>query len=184
MGSGGKFDFKEIEKLQKQIERLEREREAFNRECIRELAARLLAKVVKRTPVGKPPKLDGSKTVKVKGADGKSKTFLSKNGSILQKYWSGYTGGELRRGWTVGEINKAGDKYEIEVINSVMYATYVEYGHRQKPGRYVPALGVRLKRAWVPGQFMLRLSEQEVQKLAPALLEKKLEAKLKEVFDA
>ena len=25
------------------------------------------------------------------------------------------------------------------------YASYVEYGHRQEPGRYVPALGKRLK---------------------------------------
>ena len=79
MAKGGSFDFKDLEKLQKQIASLEAEREGFNRECIQELAARLLRKVTKRTPVGKAPKLDGPKTVKVKGSDGKSKAFLSRN---------------------------------------------------------------------------------------------------------
>ncbi|MCC3671624.1 HK97 gp10 family phage protein, partial [Terrisporobacter mayombei] len=84
--------------LQKQIERLEQERDAFNRECIQELASRLLRKVTQRTPVGKAPKLDGTKTVKVKGSDGKTRTFLSKNGVIKQKYWAVYQGGTLRPG--------------------------------------------------------------------------------------
>ena len=106
MAKGGSFDFREIKKLQKQIERLEQERESFNRECIQELASRLLRKVKQRTPVGKAPKLDGPKTVKIKGADGKSRTFLSKNGAIKQKYWAGYQGGTLRRGWMVGDIQK------------------------------------------------------------------------------
>lgn len=184
MAKGGSFDFKEIEKLQKQVERLEREKDAFNRECLQELAARLLQKVVKRTPVGVAPKLDGPKTVKVKGVDGKSKTFLSKNGAIMQKYWVGYVGGTLRRGWTVGTIQAIGDTYQIEIINPTEYASYVEYGHRQTPGRYIPALGVSAKKAWVPGKFMLTISEKEINNIAPKLIEKKQEAKLREVFDA
>lgn len=184
MAKGGSFDFKEIEKLQKQIERLEQERETINQECLQELAARLLQKVVKRTPVGVAPKLEGPKTVKVKGADGKSKTFLSKNGAIMQKYWAGYVGGTLRRGWTVGDTQKIGDTYQIEIINPTEYASYVEYGHRQTPGRYIPALGKRAKTAWVPGKFMLTISEKEINNIAPKLIEKKLEAKLREVFDA
>ena len=184
MAKGGSFDFREIKKLQKQIERLEQERDAFNRECIQELASRLLRKVTQRTPVGKAPKLDGPKTVKVKGSDGKTKTFLSKNGAIKQKYWAGYQGGTLRRGWTVGDIQRIGDSYQIEIINPTEYASYVEYGHRQTPGRYIPALGVSAKKAWVPGKFMLTISEKEINDLAPKLIEKKLEAKLREVFDA
>lgn len=184
MGKGGNFDFKEIEKLQKQIERLESERDAFNRECLQELAARLLSKVRRRTPVGAAPKLDGPKTVKVKGSNGRAKTFLSKDGAIMQKYWAGYVGGNLRRGWTVSEVQNVGDSYLIEIINPVMYATYVEYGHRQTPGRYVPALGKRLKAGWVPGKFMLTISEKEMDSITPKLIEKKLKAKLKEVFDA
>lgn len=184
MAKGGSFDFKEIKKLQKQMERLEQEKDAFNRECIQELAARLLRKVEQRTPVGKAPKLDGPKTIKVKGSNGKSRTFLSKNGAIKQKYWAGYQGGTLRRGWTVGDIQKMGGSYEIEIINPTEYASYVEYGHRQTPGRYIPALGKRAKKAWVPGKFMLTISEKEIKNLAPKLIEKKLAEKLREVFDA
>lgn len=184
MGKGGTFDFKQLEKLQKQVEQLERGQDEFNQECIRELAARLLRKVVKRTPVGRAPKLDGAKTVKIKGSDGKMKTFLSKNGAILQKYWAGYQGGTLRRSWTIGEIRKVGGNYQIEVINPTEYASYVEYGHRQKQGRYVPALGKRLKSGWVPGTFMLTISERELQDQAPKIIGKKLEQHLKGAFDA
>lgn len=184
MAKGGSIDFKEIGKLQKQIERLEQDWEDFNRECIQELASRLLGKVKQRTPVGKAPKLDGPKTVKIKGANEKSRTFLPKNGAIKQKYWAGYQGGTLRRGWTVGDIQKIGDNYQIEIINPTEYASYVEYGHRQTPGRYIPALGVSAKKAWVPGKFMLTISEKEINYIAPKLIEKKLEAKLREVFDA
>ena len=184
MAKGGSFDFREIKKLQKQIERLEQERDVFNRECIQELTSRLLRKVKQRTPVGKAPKLDGPKTVKVKGSDGKSRTFLSKNGAIKQKYWAGYQGGTLRRGWTVGDIQKVGDNYQIEIINPTEYASYVEYGHRQTPGRYIPALGVSAKKAWVPGTFMLTISEKKLEAQAPGVLEKKLREYLKGVFDA
>lgn len=184
MGKSGNFDFRQVEKLRKQIERQEQEKETFNQECLQELAARLLKKVKQRTPVGKAPKLDGPKTIKVKGSDGKSRTFLSKNGAIRQKYWAGYQGGTLRRGWTMGEIQKMGNGYSIEIINPTEYVSYVEYGHRQTPGRYIPALGKSAKTAWVPGKFMLTISEKEIEAIAPKLIEKKLKAKLREVFDA
>ena len=49
----------------------------------------------------------------------------------------------------------------------------MEYGHRTARGN-----------GWVPGHFMLTISEKEINDLAPKLIEKKLEAKLREVFDA
>lgn len=187
MAKGGSFDFKEIEKLQKQIEEIERGREEFCHQCANELAAQLLRMVKERTPVGRAPKLDGDKIVKVKikDNDGKIKTrsFLSKKGEILQKYWSGYTGGTLRRSWTAGSIQKKGDAYQIEISNPAAYAQYVEYGHRQKPGRYVPALGKRLKTGWVKGTFMMTISEQKIQEMAPALLKKMLEKYLRGCLD-
>ena len=79
-------------------------------------------------------------------------------------------------------INQVGDKYTIEVVNPVEYASYVEFGHRQEPGRFVPAIGKRLKKSWVEGKFMLTISSQEVQEAAPAILEQKLKRKLGEVF--
>lgn len=90
--------------------------------------------------------------------------------------------GELRRNWTVGDIRKQGDCYYIEVINPLEYAQYVEYGHRQTPGRYVPAIGKRLKRSWVQGKFMLTLSENEIQRDMDNIIKQKLIRLLKEAI--
>ncbi len=83
--------------------------------------------------------------------------------------------GNLRRGWTATEVRKVDGGYQIEVINPAEYASYVEFGHRQTPGRYVPAIGKRLKANWVKGRFMLTISEQELETMAPQILEKKLQ---------
>lgn len=153
-------------------------------EAVKELAQRLLTKVVKRTPVGKKPSFKGiSRTVKVKGVSGKSKAMLSKEGAILQQYWSGYVGGTLRRGWQIGDVEHTGNVFRVQVFNNVYYARYVEYGHRQATGRYVPQIGKTLKQGWVPGQFMLTISEQEVQQQALGIIEKRMRAMLKEAID-
>ena len=34
-------------------------------------------------------------------------------------------------------ISKRGGNYQIEIVNSVHYASYVEFGHRQTLRRYV-----------------------------------------------
>ena len=90
--------------------------------------------------------------------------------------------GELRRSWTVGMVEKRGDLYYIEVINPLEYAQYVEYGHRQTPGRYVPAIGKRLKKSWVQGKFMLTLSEEEIQRDMDNIIKQKLIRLLKEAI--
>ena len=79
-------------------------------------------------------------------------------------------------------VTEADGKFTIEIVNPVEYASYVEFGHRQEPGRYVPAIGKRLKKSWVEGKFMLTIASQEVQESAPEVLEKKLKRKLGEAF--
>ena len=79
-------------------------------------------------------------------------------------------------------ITQKGGMLQIEIVNPVSYASFVEYGHRQSPGRFVPALGKRLKAGWVEGRKMMTISEKEVQQWADGNLEKKLEAHLREVF--
>ena len=91
-------------------------------------------------------------------------------------------GGSLRDAWTILPIEKHGDQYTVTIINNLEYASYVEYGHRQTPGRYVPALGKTLKASWVKGRFMLTISEQEVKTLAPSILNDMLYEALKGVF--
>lgn len=163
-----KVDMKQLTEFRDRLQKVAdgAEKQAFLEACAKELAARLLAKVIKRTPVG-----DYSDTYDVED-DGKQKFLVM----------SDKQGGTLRRGWTIGKIRKEGRNYVIDVTNDVEYASYVEFGHRQTPGRYVPAIGKRLKKGWVPGQFMLTISEQEIKNAAPAILEKKLNMWLSEVF--
>lgn len=201
MARWGKCDFKELEQLNERLEQLSSvDFDAFCRQAANEIAARLLTKVKKRTPVGVAPKFDEPLTTKVRGEDyvtqttnkngekvfrkrkGKSYTMLTRSGAIREKYWSGYTGGTLRDAWTILPIEKHGDEYLVTIVNNTEYASYVEYGHRQTPGRYVPALGKSLKASWVKGRFMLTISTQELEAQAPALLQQKLYLFLKEVF--
>lgn len=44
----------------------------------------------------------------------------------------------------------------VAVGTDVEYAPFVELGHHQEPGRYVPAIGKRLKASFVPGKPYLR----------------------------
>lgn len=168
MARWGNCDYRQLQRLQQKLNKLQSGNiDAFCRSCAKELAARLLAKVIKRTPVGQY------------GAG------------------SGKVGGTLRRGWTAEssreaelstvfnakptsastyvsnlQINKTGDTYQIEIINPVEYAPYVEFGHR-----------TRNHKGWVPGRFMLTISEQELESQAPHILERKVQRYLQEVFN-
>ncbi|MEK5070258.1 HK97 gp10 family phage protein [Sporosarcina sp. FSL K6-1508] len=167
MARWGSVDFRQLQRLQKRMEKLERAGfEKFCEDCAKELASRLLAKVIKRTPVG---------------------VYIEE----------GKNGGTLRRGWTAKSereaeltavfgggagvksyaesltIKKAGNVFEVEIINPVKYASYVEFGHR-----------TRNHKGWVKGQFMLTISEQELDKQKIQILEKKLTKFLGGVFDA
>lgn len=154
MGKNGKIEFDELKEVRKNIEKLSKSQVVeFMESCAKELAARLLAKVVKRTPVGQYPS------------------------------GSGKVGGTLRRGWTAGKdqnatayvkslkIHHFGGTYVIEIVNPIEYASYVEFGHR-----------TRNHKGWVEGKFMLTISEQEIQSIAPRILENKIKKLLGECF--
>ena len=146
MGKWGKCNFSQFKELKEKIDNLQQKE--FNNFCesvAKELASRLLSKVIKRTPVG------------------------------IYEGSTGKVGGTLRRGWTGGKtsnaqnyanslpITKSGDMIQIEIINPVEYASYVEYGHR-----------TRNHKGWVKGQFMLTISENELQTQSPKIIEAKL----------
>lgn len=92
----------------------------------------------------------------------------------MVKYRTPVISGELRRNWTIGEITRNGATITVDIINPTEYAIYVEYGHRQQVGRYVPALGKKLKQGWVTGRFMLTKSEMLLESRAPGIIEAKL----------
>lgn len=78
--------------------------------------------------------------------------------------------GNLRKQWSVVGPAYTGNAFVIELQNNTEYASYVEDGHRQTPGRYVPAIGKRLKASWVPGTHMLMKTMFEVDAQMPQLL--------------
>lgn len=182
-----KFSVKGLEEFNKKLERLQGAQiDAFFEACAKELAARLLRLVIHRTPVG-----DYTKEV-TKTAKRNSKNH--KKGDVYTETvadGSGRKGGVLRRGWTSktyeeaksGEkkdaaewansmnVERSGGTYKITVYNPVPYAPYVEYGHRTRGGK-----------GWVEGRFMLTLSEQDLEKIMPKVLESKLEKFLKDNF--
>jgi phage gpG-like protein len=48
------------------------------------------------------------------------------------------------------------DKDSVLIGTAVEYAPFVELGHHQEPGRYVPAIKKRLVKDWVPAKPFLR----------------------------
>lgn len=174
MGKFGRCQIQELKEFQEKLNRLQ-DSDEFLKSCAKELAARLLSKVVKRTIVG-----DYSVEIEVTA---KRDSKHHKKGDVYKKRVnkSGKTGGTLRRGWTGGKnisvqeyvdslkIHHSDDAYVIEIINETEYASYVEYGHR-----------TRDHKRWIPGEFMMTISEQELKTIAPKVLEAKLEKHLRE----
>ena len=78
--------------------------------------------------------------------------------------------GELRRSWQLKGPFFSGTDISVELRNSKNYASFVENGHRQTPGRYVPAIGKKLKASWVPGQHFLQKATDETRGQVPQLL--------------
>lgn len=166
MSKMGNFKCKGLKEFQKKMEQLQ-DPDVFAQACARELAARLLRMVIKRTPVGDYNTYwtdkDGTRLVD------------SNNKEIVLKQ-SARKGGTLRRGWTANKnasakdyadslkVNHFGDTYVIEIINTTEYASYVEFGHRTPNHK-----------GWVKGQFMMTISEQELQTIAPKILEKRIQ---------
>ena len=166
MARGGVQGFAD---LQKQFDELNKrlrtaDVDKFCRIVAKELAARLLAQVIKRTLPGEYPPSSGKK------------------GGTLRRGWTAKTEEEAASGSGKGAdavayanalpITKSGNVYEIEIINPVHYASYVEFGHRTRGGD-----------GWVQGRFMLTLSEKEVQRQSAKVVEAKLQKYLGEVFD-
>lgn len=153
MGRNGGVDLTQLQALRDNLRQTDAELEIFINGCAKELAARLLRKVVKRTPTGQYPKS------------------------------SGKVGGTLRRGWTDDKkvniteyvqnlaISHVGNTYTIEITNVQDYASYVEYGHR-----------TRGHKNWIKGKFMMTISAKEIERSAPAILERKIKKALEDCF--
>lgn len=167
MAGMGSFNIRGLTELQREMEKLQ-DPNAFVEACVKELAARLLRLVIKRTHVG----------------DYSGQSYTCETGfSHKGKKVKGKQGGTLRRGWTAGQrasakgyadsltVNYFGGTYVIEIVNPVEYASYVEYGHRTANHK-----------GWVKGHFMMKISEQELQNMAPQILERKIRKYLGDIM--
>lgn len=121
MARWGNADFEQLRELQERLQKLQSmDLNKFCEDASKELAARLLALVIPRTPVGDYPKETGKE------------------------------GGTLRRGWTAGKetipdayakslpVEKSGNYYIIRAVNPVEYASYVEFGAQADTGAVYP----------------------------------------------
>lgn len=144
MSRMGSFDYSDFKKMAKSFNKALNERviERWIREFLLKMAFRAERKIKKRTPVG----------VYLEG--------------------SGKTGGNLRRNWQVGSIEKHGDSYVVEIFNNTEYASYVEYGHR-----------TRNHSGWIEGRFMATISMQEIERQLPKFLEKKQVELLEQILN-
>lgn len=110
MASSGNINFDDFKRLRDNLEQLQNgELEQFIDRCAKELAARLLAKTVKRTPVGQYP---------------------DRVGGTLRRGW---TAGQSVSNYVNGlMVHHYGGYYVIEITNPTEYASYVEFGHRTR----------------------------------------------------
>lgn len=180
-------DTRDLKEFQKKLSKLgQKETEAFCQESLKYLAQRLLEELIKATPTSK------NQYQNIDIGNGSEGERVVRNGGTLKRGWFAKSREEAQSG--SGEpgaadiktlldsivISKFEGGYEIEICNPVEYASYVEFGHRQTPGRYVPAIGKKLVNSWAGGKFFLKISEDELDKVAPRILEERLEKFLKE----
>lgn len=161
------FDFHEFENFAARFQQMADGLDGFCTHMADQLAVELLRKCIKRTPVGQS----------VTKADQTAARKAKQNVPAL------HHGGTLRRNWRASAVHREGDAWVVEVSNATLYASYVEYGHRQQPGRFVPAVGKRLKKSWVNGQFMMTISANEVQNGMEAKIERALAKYMEQMLD-
>ena len=139
MSRNVKIDIQGLEQFRDKLKQFSDEQvQIFITSCAKELAARLLAKVIKRTPVGEYGKSimrdESGEAIRLKSGKnkGKVKKQVVKKGGTLRRGWTSKTEAEAESGSGKGAdgfiyasslaIKKIGSDYVIEIINPVHYA--------------------------------------------------------------
>lgn len=171
-------NFDGLRQLQEQMEALAdpNTQKQFYEGCLKESAARFLGKVIRKTPVGNNLYVDED------AGNGRSRQVVARQGGTLRRGWTARTEAEAESGSNKNPtqyansltVERTNRNYSITITNPVHYASFVESGHRQQVGRFVPAIGKRLKKSWVEGQFFMAKSEAEIKAEIPAILERRL----------
>ena len=167
----GNIELKGFDEFLQELQTLEFSMDDILQDLCKELAKRLLALVIPRTPVAKD---DGGTLRRGWIAKTEEEAWSNRKNPPTPMEQQAYIDGI--------KISKQGNSYSIKVINPVHYASYVEYGHRQTPGRFVPAIGKRLKASYVKGQFFLTISENTIKASSQTILERKLKKMIKQAM--
>ena len=77
----------------------------------------------------------------------------------------------MRRSWDAERINDS----TVKVLNSASYASYVNDGHRQRPGRFIPVLGKRLTKSFVKGLRMQEKAEAATRRASDKIMKNALD---------
>ena len=147
-----------LEELRNRIEALtEEDRDAFFKEAANTLGNAVMGKARELTPVG--------------------------DYSDRLPPYNNVVGGTLRDSWKMTPVVKHRNGYLVQVQNPIEYASYVNYGHRQNVGQFIPPYGKRAKKPFIKGQYMLERAEMQTNPQAKLLLTPILNKYLKKVFE-
>lgn len=144
-------DFRGFTELQKRIEELNGvQLQVAQQQSMKDMAAVYLAEAKENTPTR------GVQTVERNGVT------ITTNSE------------HMKRSWNAGAVEQDGKEYKVKVFNTASYASYVNDGHRQQPGRYVPILGKRLVDNWVDGLNMAEKAEKETERQSKSILRRNI----------
>lgn len=133
--------------------------QAFNKKVVENMASVYVREAKLNTPVGK-----------------RSVKFMQR-GKIQTKYFDSE---HTRQSWSVGKYQLNNTSGKVEVFNTSSYASFLNDGHRQEVGRFLPWIGQskggvmqggRLKKPWVDGAYMHEKAEKVVNKNAKRIME-------------
>ena len=151
------FDFSGFEELEERLDRISGEELLKVKEdSVKELASVYLRNAKENTPVL------GTQTKKL--ANG---TVISTNSE------------HMRRSWDAGDLESTQKETKIKVYNGASYAAFVNDGHRQHKGQFVPILGKRLVKGWVEGLHITDKAENAVKRKSKRILKSNIERALR-----
>lgn len=139
------IDLSGFDELLRKTQELQDNVSSLNKSITDDLAQHYLAEAIANTPVGE------TKT----SPDGKYRSVSE----------------HMRRSWEAERINDT----TIKVLNTASYASYVNDGHRQQPGRFIPVLGKRLTKSFVKGLHMQEKAEAATRRASDKIMKNALD---------
>lgn len=139
------IDLSGFDELLRKTQELQDNVSTLNKTITDDLAQLYLAEAIANTPVGE------TKT----SPDGKYRSVSE----------------HMRRSWEAERINDS----TVKVLNTASYASYVNDGHRQQPGRFIPVLGKRLTKSFVKGLHMQEKAEAATRRASDKIMKNALD---------